>query len=650
MKNYLIMYLVFMVLLSVLTGCASAGSTIDPLLPYKYTGDMPLMVESWAVAKHKVLSDPAWKRWVDSEFKKLRRWQARGGDRAEWVTGDPHEYLDPITRGALRWSEDTPPPSQGLPGTAEANRFGGWVYYFRSNNISYVLIAARLYQLTGDIEALNWARSQLNLYAGQYMQWPLQRLLGESRLMGQSLDEATALTELVPAIRLIAPAMPQQELVVWKQNLVQPMVDGLLRSFHGLNNIGVWQRSAVACAALLLDDDALWRETVWGPQGVAALLRRGITKDGQWNEGTFGYSEYVVRALLPLLYEGAVAGRLDELEPIRYMAHDLLVAPISLRFPDGTLPNPGDNRGLPKAFNRSLLLDSTHLLPTPAGVAEWRTSKGWPQLVADWYPSATSSASLPYESRRMDATGFAMLRHQGWHLFLHFGQASRNHAQYEALSFELQHDLGRIVTDLGTTAYGSPLHMNYFTRAAAHNVPMVNDHGQNNFALGQLTGFEPEQGRMVAKQLKYRPGVTVTRELALNAQSLFDEINVIPQKSAPAISTLGAILHLDCDLVLPQLQRAPIPGLPTETGFGYWQQLATYRLPARFEFNAICGTVAMQVQIDGPAEGIMLIGHPPVLDKRNRQAIYVRYPVSQGKIQTTYTLLEPGQERPVGVE
>lgn len=619
---------------------AQAEPIDDPYAEYKYSRDMPQSVEDWALARKKIETDPGWKKWVDSERTRLQRWQARGGDRPEWVAGYMHDYFDPATLKELKWTEDTPPPPEGLPGTSEAKRFGGWVYFYRQRNAAYVQLAARLYKLTGDKQALDWARSQLDLYAQQYSRWPMQTRAGsKTRLMSSSLDEAVVMAMLLPSMRLIQAEVPDSELAMWKTKLVATSARNLLDSYHGFNNISVWQRATIASMALLLNDTNLWHEAVWGERGVAAILRAASTRDGFWNEGTFGYSEYVVYALLPFLHEAAVYGRRDEVEPLRRVAHDLLVAPLALRFPDGTLPNPGDNRGEPLAFKRYLLREAAYLLPTPIGVTEWLFVKTWPRLYVDWNPQKADFSPLALHSHRFDSTGFAMLRQFGWHLFLHFGQASRNHAQYEALSFELHHDNGRIVTDPGTTVYSSPLHQHYFTRAAAHNVPMVDDHGQHRFALGQLQSFEPERGRMSARQPDYQPGVSVTREFTISEQSLVDVIEV--QRNPVAGGTMGAVLQLDCELVRQRYHGASSPVLPAESGFDYWQQTKTYKLPARFEIKANCRTQPVALLIEGPADGTMLVGKPPVLDNRNRYAIYVRYPVSQGKIQTTYTLLAP---------
>lgn len=604
---------------------------------FKYKGVIPVSLEDWSRAQSKIAIDIAWKKWVESERVRLQKWKARGGDRSNWIAGYMHDYFDPHTQKELVWMEDTPPPLLGQGSAVDMRRLGGWVFYYRMRNVSYVLLAARLYRLTGDKAAFDWARGQIDLYAANYAKWPLQtRANGKARLMGSSLDEAQAMAMLLPAMRLLGDAVEPAQLETWKNKLVKPSAQNLLDSFNGYNNIAVWQRATVASMALLLSDEALWHKAVWEGQGVAAVLDKAMTKDGFWNEGTFGYGEYVIYALLPFLHQASVHGRAGEIEPIRRLAHDLLVAPLAVRFPDGTLPNPGDNRGEPQAFKRYLLREAAYLLPTPVGVGEWAVTRTWPRLLVDWSP-VPETVTLPMASMRLGHTGFAMLRHQGWHLFLHFGQASANHAQYEALSFELQRDNGRIVSDQGTTVYSSPLHQNYFVRAAAHNVPMVDDKGQAKFALGQLQVFDPVAGRLSARQIEYRPGVSATRSFALGTKVLVDTVEI--ERDNWAIGgSIGVIHHFDCPLELPSLDHIQLPDLPAESGFGYWRQTRAYAIPETLEFKVNCKGFTLQVRVEGPAAGIIVFGKPPVLDDRKRAAVYLRYPVKQGHTKTTYTV------------
>jgi hypothetical protein len=168
------------------------------------------------------------------------------------------------------------------------------------------------------------------------------------------------------------------------------------------------------------------------------------------------------------------------------------------------------------------------------------------------------------------------------------------------------------------------------------------------FALGKLLSFEMERGRMSAQQSDYQPGVSVTRSFALDAQSVVDVIEVRRDRSTG--ETMGTILQLDCETHLPQLISKSQLTLPAEAGFGYWKQTGTYRLPAKLEFTASCGKMDFRIRVEGPIEGLMLVGKPPVLDNHDRNAIYLRYPVSQGRIRTTYTQLAPTQNNLLGAQ
>ena len=72
-----------------------------------------------------------------------------------------------------------------------------WVAINRQYNVSRALDAARLYALSGDRGMAETAAAQLDFYAHNYASWPLRTAIGNARMLGQSLDEAVSVLELV---------------------------------------------------------------------------------------------------------------------------------------------------------------------------------------------------------------------------------------------------------------------------------------------------------------------------------------------------------------------------------------------------------------------------------------------------------------------
>ncbi len=58
----------------------------------------------------------------------------------------------------------------------------------------------------------------------------------------------------------------------------------------------------------MLNDADLVAEAVNGPVGFKKQIEKGISADGQWYEGAWGYHFYTMNATLPLAEAGARCG------------------------------------------------------------------------------------------------------------------------------------------------------------------------------------------------------------------------------------------------------------------------------------------------------------------------------------------------------
>ncbi|MBK9346589.1 MAG: hypothetical protein IPN06_09195 [Burkholderiales bacterium] len=133
-------------------------------------------------------------------------------DRADMEAGHIFKLLDPKTKLPVTWSVDMPEPAK--VGVTGGDYWRAWVAYVRSRNLDNIVEAARLYKLTGRTNYRDWAIDQLDFYAANYQSWPLQTWNGKARMMGQSLDEASAVPSLVDAVRLLSPevTVPQERM------------------------------------------------------------------------------------------------------------------------------------------------------------------------------------------------------------------------------------------------------------------------------------------------------------------------------------------------------------------------------------------------------------------------------------------------------
>ena len=109
---------------------------------------------------------------------------------------------------------------------------------FRSETASKIGEAARLYRLTGEARYAEWAAGQLDFYAENYEKFPrLPKPRAGSKMMFQSLDEATMLTRFIDAVRLLGDAAPADRRRRWFEGLFRPqceLLNGTMQTIHNI--------------------------------------------------------------------------------------------------------------------------------------------------------------------------------------------------------------------------------------------------------------------------------------------------------------------------------------------------------------------------------------------------------------------------------
>jgi oligo-alginate lyase len=218
----------------------------------------------------------------------------------------------------------------------------------------------------------------------------------------------------------------------------------------------------------------------------------------------------------------------------------------------------------------------------------------------------------------------AVLRSGEWQAFVHYGQAVGNHAQEEALTYELHEGTQVITADSGTVAYGSPYHRNYFSRGAANNVPLVDGQGQQRWNPGSVLAFDTADNRLVVDHPNYRNDVSVQRSFHLAADG-FDEVTKLKVLSGNSQRRLGAAFHTPCAVDgLKGLQEAaggatPPPNVST----AYWKNPAAYSAAGAWSARLSCGgrDYTLSVSAGGP-QRVFLAKAPDVPLPKERNVLY----------------------------
>lgn len=623
-------------------------------------------VDDWAGARERVARDPAWAEWLATKRARVEDWMSTQQDRVAWVAGWGHEFVSPRDGSYLTFSPEIPgedlatlsSPSDPEVAVTPAI-FRAWVTKFRERHIITVKDAAYLARLTGDGRYADWAAAQLDFYATHWADWPVQnRFYGPSRLFGQPLMDAAYLNQLLVTARLLEPSVDAERWARWQDDLFRPAASLLGESMQRVHNIAGYLRGAAAHTALVIGDEALWREAIDGEWGLRRQLADGVTGDFLWFEQSIGYHEFALAGLLPVLEAAAMAGRGAELARELAIVREMLTAPNALRFPDNRLPNPADNAALRlrDAPLHRALRRSYRLLPSPLALAEARSARTWSTLLEppeSIDPGPGIPAMAPVVSRHLESTRFAVLCAEDWQVFFHYGQLTSSHAQADLLNFEAYLGTTPITLDPHTVGYGSPLHQEWFTRGAAHNVPLVDGRGSakppeevSPLVLpqrGEAVVFDAKNQVMSARQPVYREGVMAERSLRIRHGALDDRLRLQVADAIPR--SLGLALHLQARIettttVDPVLD--PDFAVDRPEPFGYWQKVAQGTFADEAEFFAQCPDgPRLRIRFTLPGSFTVAVGSVPDSPvPTRRMAFYVETTGTDVTIETSIAPVE----------
>lgn len=590
--------------------------------------------ENWPGAVSKYNTVVAWRSWIASRKAINDVWTGKTRERPDLIGGYMHDYINPTTGIPLAWTPETPEPANG--GAAQQIKLKqAWVFYLRDYNLRRLGDAARIFKVTGETKYRDWAAAQLDFYATNYLLWPLRTNLGKARMFQNGLDEATASFTLLDAARLLQGSVDAARAEKWRTGLFMPMADNLKAIASPLSNISLWHGAAVAAIGMRFNNAAL---TDWGlnsSYGVRSTLAAGMTADNLWNEGSFSYNSYVIAALHSLITASAMEGKAAQVLPERDAVKRLLLGPLDYRFDDGTLPTPGDATAL-TAIDPGVHISVYRSTPTYWGLLKANSYQSWDTLVDP--PSATPSApTVPLAiTANFPSNRMAVLRSGSWQAFVHYGQVTINHAQQEAPSYELYTGTTRISTDSGTVSYGSPYHSDYFTKAPANNMALVDGQGQTNWAPGTVEQFDAANNRITVSQSAYLPNASVSRSVQAKNTG-FTESTTLRTTDSTA-HRLGVVFHTGCTVT-------PLSGLvvtnpstkpPANAATAYWTGMTPYLASATWKVQLMCGATRFSYTVAGPAGQTVFIGKGPTTPlPATRAVLYYETTARQAQFEAT---------------
>ncbi len=427
-----------------------------------------------------------------------------------------------------------------------------------------------VYQIGGDSRYAAKAKEILLAYADKYQSYPLHNIHGQAKVGGgkigpQTLDESTWLITAVEGADCIWDTLSAEEQKKVKEGLLYPATDVIRQHKMGIHNIQCWKNSAVGLTGLLVGDMALVDEAINGTVGYRMQMAKGVTADGPWFEGAWGYHFYTLSAVLHLT-EGAHHSGSNLYGPELKRMFD---APIAMAAPDLSLAAFNDSHAvsLSGSANQYAIAfaryqDPKYLLVSGRGPRH--TEEGL--LIG--VPERSSVPPFEPVSRNFTNSGNAILTAGAgsgatW-LCMKYGPHGGGHGHPDKLNFVL-YGLGEVLApDPGTANYGVPIQKEWFRTTLAHNTLTVDESSQRA-AEGRCEAFISTNGfsAVMAEAGGIYEGVKFYRTVALIGTNL---VVFLDQVESGAKHVYDIAYHNSGRLAVPETGSFKVPEKP---GYSY---------------------------------------------------------------------------------
>jgi oligo-alginate lyase len=367
----------------------------------------------------------------------------------------------------------------------------------------------------------------------------------------------------------------------------------------------------VGMVGLLFGDRELVADAIDEPnRGMQAQILSGISDDGPWYEGAWGYHFYTMSALAPLAEAAHRAGLPIYSGEVGERYKKFYLAPLAMALPNGSLP----------AFNDSNTANANGNAHYELAFARWGDVRFAEPVRASnrksLYALTVGVERLPAPATQaapsevFPASGYAYLRAgagtDAAALILKYGPHGGGHGHPDKLHFVLYMGGKMLADDAGITTYGVPVHEGYYKTTLAHNTLVVDEENQRP-ATGKLLDFKTGNGwsAALADAGPIYEGVTFRRAaflLGTNAAVFLDM----------AATTDGNARLFDFavhPLVSPKLPLLSGNERPVDRpGYSYLRNLTTHHgLPAQnqTDFRLMTNGLNMDMDIDGRTTSLL---------------------------------------------
>ncbi|GAA0178886.1 hypothetical protein SH2C18_18600 [Clostridium sediminicola] len=431
-----------------------------------------------------------------------------------------------------------------------------WVYFYRNTAITTLLKSAVLYKVRGEERYLDYIKKILSFYADHYKEFVIHAkdkvindltydVGGAARIMPQALNEAIILVRIINALEMVKDKIGKKYLDEINQKLFIPATELLKPQLIRIHNIPCWVNSALGIVALFTKNEELLDKVFNSEFGIRNQLKKGVTEEGFWYEGSIHYNFFLLEGVTNLLLFAKLYDYdFGEEEAI---IRKMFESAYYYAFDNDILPNPND--GWPNVNLKTysyIYHIATKIFGENSEVGNFLKN-----IEKGSLERATIPLSRPYyfqneiplerltfnpdldfstmekikrSSNNFASSYYGTLRNNKINVFYKYGHRGPSHAHPDKMNIEVMIGQSILTRDLSNAGYGSRLCNEWHRMSSSHNTVVVDGKNHVSTESGIILKFTDEN--LYAKVQDVYEGVDYKRKIDLLPAGFNDEFTV----------------------------------------------------------------------------------------------------------------------------
>ncbi len=455
---------------------------------------------------------------------------------------------------------------------------GVWVYFYRNRAVVMGLVSAVIYKATGEKKYLDYAVKVIDFYAEHYREFVLHNkenavcesydsmAWGCGRMMPQGLNESIVAIRFVQTLEIIRDAVAESWLEKIHKKLFREMFCLLAPQATSIHNISCWNLSAIGVMGLAFRDQEMIRFAFESEYNIREQLRRGVTEDFFWYEGSIHYNFFLLEGISYLFLFSKIY-QYDFGQESSRIFENMFIQAYHYAFDNQYLPNPNDGwpnlnlrtfsyiyHTVARAFgedsrvgNLIKLIEADPKERTSLPLSEpyyCRNRVCLEQLLFNLDFDYKTFRPEPRTSRNFPRSNFVILRNGTWNAFMKYGLNGKSHAHPDIMNIELMCGGRRVSRDLSNAGYRSRLCNEWHRKTLSHNTVCFNGEDMVSVHPGECLYYDGK--KVTARAVNVYEGVDYCRTIEIGTNWFEDAFQV----SGSREGIYDYTFHFEPDFVL----------------------------------------------------------------------------------------------------